>query len=197
MFSAVLDDAMREQREGETDDDLLFTRPYDDGYRTYMVNGESPSRKNGGWLWFAERRAGAPFVTIHDLCHTADSIMIHAGANVKTVQCQLGHASAAMTLDVYADLFDDDLDALSESIGRVAVARKCGQNVGRQCRGSGIDSLEWRYSAICENFGHRPQSGSISSGWRPYRAAMRATISSRMSSCRSARSRASDCSGMR
>ena len=48
MFSAVLDDAMREQREGETDDDLLFTRPYDDGYRTYMVSGESPSRKNGG-----------------------------------------------------------------------------------------------------------------------------------------------------
>jgi hypothetical protein len=25
----------------------------------------------------------------------------------------LGHASAAMTLDVYADLFDDDLDAVA------------------------------------------------------------------------------------
>jgi integrase len=33
----------------------------------------------------------------------------------------LGHASAAMTLDVYADLFDDDLtgvaDKLSETVG--------------------------------------------------------------------------------
>jgi integrase len=29
------------------------------------------------------------------------------------VQRLLGHASAAMTLDVYADLFDDDLDTLA------------------------------------------------------------------------------------
>jgi len=28
----------------------------------------------------------------------------------------LGHASAAMTLDVYADLFDDDLDAVGDAL---------------------------------------------------------------------------------
>jgi integrase len=28
----------------------------------------------------------------------------------------LGHASAAMTLDTYADLFDDDLDAVSVAL---------------------------------------------------------------------------------
>ena len=28
----------------------------------------------------------------------------------------LGHASAAMTLDVYADLFDDDLDSVGEAL---------------------------------------------------------------------------------
>ena len=32
------------------------------------------------------------------------------GANVKAVQRMLGHAKASMTLDVYADLFDEDLD---------------------------------------------------------------------------------------
>ena len=36
-----------------------------------------------------------------------------AGANVKAVQRVLGQASAAMTLDAYADLFDADLDALA------------------------------------------------------------------------------------
>ncbi|GAA4358388.1 hypothetical protein GCM10023087_32110 [Microbacterium rhizosphaerae] len=36
--------------------------------------------------------------------------------HVKAVQRMLGHASAAMTLDVYADLFDDDLDAVSTSL---------------------------------------------------------------------------------
>lgn len=32
------------------------------------------------------------------------------------VQRMLGHASAAMTLDVYTDLFDDDLDAVAASL---------------------------------------------------------------------------------
>ena len=55
-------------------------------------------------------------MTIHDLRHTCASLLVHAGANVKAVQRQLGHKSAAMTLDVYADLFDADLDAVGEAI---------------------------------------------------------------------------------
>ncbi|KQO63758.1 hypothetical protein ASF23_05955 [Curtobacterium sp. Leaf261] len=39
-----------------------------------------------------------------------------AGANVKAVQRMLGHASAAMTLDVYSDLFDDDLDTVAVAL---------------------------------------------------------------------------------
>lgn len=31
----------------------------------------------------------------------------------------LGHASAAMTLDVYADLFDSDLSSVAESVGKM------------------------------------------------------------------------------
>ena len=57
-----------------------------------------------------------PRVTIHDLRHTAASLAISAGANIKAVQRMLGHASAAMTLDVYADLFDDDLDSVAEAL---------------------------------------------------------------------------------
>jgi len=30
----------------------------------------------------------------------------------------LGHAKASMTLDVYADLFDDDLDSVADSLDR-------------------------------------------------------------------------------
>lgn len=32
------------------------------------------------------------------------------------MQRMLGHAKASMTLDVYADLFDDDLDGVAESL---------------------------------------------------------------------------------
>ena len=46
-----------------------------------------------------------------------------AGANVKAVQRMLGHASAAMTLDRYADLFDD-LDALADRLDVVREAAR-------------------------------------------------------------------------
>ncbi len=52
----------------------------------------------------------------HDLRHTAASLMISGGASVKVVQRQLGHASAAMTLDIYAGLFADDLDELADHL---------------------------------------------------------------------------------
>lgn len=63
-----------------------------------------------------------PKITAHALRHTAASLAISAGANLKVVQRMLGHASAAMTPDIYADLFDDDLtavaDRLDESVGK-------------------------------------------------------------------------------
>jgi integrase len=57
-----------------------------------------------------------PSITPHDLRHTAASLAVSAGANVKALQRMLGHARASMTLDVYADLFDDDLDTVAESL---------------------------------------------------------------------------------
>ena len=64
-----------------------------------------------------------PRVTAHDLRHTAASLAISAGANPKVVQRMLGHASAAMTLDVCADLFESDLDAVAENVGKMWAER--------------------------------------------------------------------------
>lgn len=97
---------------GRGPDDLLF-----------------PGRTRGGFLgevtrtgrnWYARALtvSGVPSLTVHDLRHTAASIAISAGANVKAVQRMLGHKTAAMTLDTYADLFDDDLDAVAHDIER-------------------------------------------------------------------------------
>ncbi|MEV7618908.1 hypothetical protein AB0N59_02110 [Microbacterium sp. NPDC089321] len=46
----------------------------------------------------------------------ATSLAIIAGANVRAVQRMLGHASASMTLDVYAELFEDDLNEVAEAL---------------------------------------------------------------------------------
>lgn len=48
---------------------------------------------------------------------------INAGASVKVVQNMLGHSSAAMTLDVYSDLFDTDVDDVAERIDAARSAR--------------------------------------------------------------------------
>lgn len=74
-----------------------------------------------GWFAASVKRVQAqdpsfPHVTPHSLRHTAASLAISAGANVKAVQRMLGHASAAMTLDVYSDLFDDDLNAVADAL---------------------------------------------------------------------------------
>jgi integrase len=52
----------------------------------------------------------------HDLRDTAASLAISTGASIKAVQRMLGHASAAMTLDVYGSLFEEDLEALADRL---------------------------------------------------------------------------------
>lgn len=55
----------------------------------------------------AAAKVGA--LRIHDLRHTAASLMIASGATVKDVQAALGHSSAAMTLDLYGHRFEGHL----------------------------------------------------------------------------------------
>lgn len=59
-----------------------------------------------------------PRPTFHDLRHTAVSLAISAGVNIKVVQRIAGHASATMTLDTYAGLFDDDLHDSADRLNR-------------------------------------------------------------------------------
>jgi len=56
-------------------------------------------------------------VVPHDLRDTAASLMIESGASIKAVQRALGNASAAMTLDTYGRLFEDDLKESADRMG--------------------------------------------------------------------------------
>ena len=74
-----------------------------------------------------------PRITPHGLRHTAASLAVQSGANVKAVQRMLGHASATMTLDTYADLFDTDLEdvaaAMDAAVSKaIRVGPKCVRN---------------------------------------------------------------------
>ena len=57
-----------------------------------------------------------PPPTFHNLRHTAVALAINAGANIKLVQRIAGHASAEMNLDVYAELFDENLHSSAATL---------------------------------------------------------------------------------
>ena len=112
-FPAVLADELAALMVGKARDDLVFND---------MRGGVL---RNSNWrarvFEPAVRKCQAadttfPTITPHDLRHTAASLAVSAGANVKAVQRMLGHAKASMTLDVYADLFDEDLDGVADRL---------------------------------------------------------------------------------
>ena len=78
--------------EGHPPQDLLFTSPQGDVLRS----GNFAKRV----LRPAAARAGVADLRIHDLRHTAASLAISAGANVKALQRMLGHESASLTFKV-------------------------------------------------------------------------------------------------
>jgi integrase len=55
----------------------------------------------------AAAELGIPGFHPHELRHTAASLAIACGADIKIVQQMLGHKSAVMTLDQYGRLFGD------------------------------------------------------------------------------------------
>lgn len=88
--------------------DLVFSGP---------GGGYLPRPKSaGGWFAAAVKRAQVQDITPHDLRHTCASLAVSAGVNVLALQRMLGHTSAKVTLDTYADLFDTDLDAVGTTL---------------------------------------------------------------------------------
>ena len=95
-------------RQGRSNDDLVFPSP---------AGGYLPRPKSQrGWFAGAVKRAAVQSITPHDLRHTCASLAVSAGVNVLALQRMLGHKSAKVTLDTYADLFDDDLDAVAVTL---------------------------------------------------------------------------------
>lgn len=83
---------------------------------------------------------GVPGMHPHELRHTAASLAIASGADVKVIQQMLGHKSATMTLDLYGHLLPDRLDEVADALD--AAARASG--ISAQRSRPGIVDLEAR-----------------------------------------------------
>lgn len=122
---AFLRDRIGALMAGKGADDLLFTSPRGEVLRVHGFRRRRFDR--------AAVAVGLAGLVPHELRHTAASLAIASGANVKAVQSMLGHASAAMTLDRYSHLFDDALDSLADRLdearSRTVVSPVCPQDV--------------------------------------------------------------------
>ena len=86
-------------------------------------------KRSVGWA-AAVRKIDRPTLRVHDLRHTCASLWLGAGADPKVVQRILGHASAAMTMDLYGHLIDHNLWAAARRVGGILGASEPGAEPG-------------------------------------------------------------------
>ncbi|MGV9481342.1 tyrosine-type recombinase/integrase [Gordonia aichiensis] len=73
--------------------------------------------------------------SFHDLRHYLASLLIASGADIKTIQARMRHASARTTLDTYGHLWPDADESTRSAIGKVIAERADSGNCGRSADG--------------------------------------------------------------
>jgi integrase len=102
------------------------------------------------------RRSGLPPVRLHDLRHGAASLAHTAGADLKLIQAQLGHASIVLTADTYTSVLPAAHRKAAEATARLILA------TARTTR----TTITSRYSRANGKTPHRP-APSPDNGTRP------------------------------
>ncbi len=112
--------------------DLLFTTP-----AGHPIHSGKLARKFKTIL----RKTGLPVIRLYDLRHTSATLALAAGVPPKVVAEQLGHASAAFTLDIYSHVLPhmqagaaSRVEALLFPRSRSTSRRKAPQRVGLAIR---------------------------------------------------------------
>jgi len=106
---------LKARAKGRGRDELLLPAP----------DGGPWTRHTWRYPWNRIRAAtGIPDFDTHELRHTTASWAIQAGANVKTLQEMLGHASASMTLDIYGHLWNTELDLVADRVDELVIAER-------------------------------------------------------------------------
>jgi integrase len=117
-------DALSAQCQGRSPSELVFG-----GGGAYLPR----SKSDGGLFASAVIRSGVQPITVHDLRHSCASLAVSAGVNVLALARMLGHKDPSVTLRVYADLFDSDLDAVAATLHTTYSPAEIAGNVLNMC----------------------------------------------------------------
>jgi integrase len=111
-------EALHEHRERQLDERLAWGLAYESHNLVFC-------RENGTPIWprtFSRsfdhhvRDAGLPKIRLHDLRHSHASLALEAGVHPRVVQERLGHASIAITLDIYSHVIPAMQEDAAEKI---------------------------------------------------------------------------------
>jgi integrase len=148
-FPHFLSEELAELMVGKSREDLVFNAPDGGVLRvsTFRPRTFAPAVRR-----LMATVADFPKVTPHDLRHTAASLAISGGANPKAVQTMLGHQSAVLTMDTYADLFPDDLELVSSALDKARqAALESTADQLRTATEKGPDQNGWSGPVICDD----------------------------------------------
>jgi len=68
--------------------------------------------------------AGVPRIRVHDMRHTAATMLLRASVPAKIVSERLGHATIAITLDTYSHVLPDMQGVAAEAMSRLMAAKE-------------------------------------------------------------------------
>ena len=97
---------------GPSSESLVFTT--DDGTPLRLSNF-----RNRVWKPAVARTGIEPGLRIHDLRHTAASLLISSNVHPKVVQEHLGHSSITTTMDRYGHLYPEDRLKVADALDAI------------------------------------------------------------------------------
>lgn len=103
-LSRLAQDALRRHRQMQAAEQLAAGPEWQEHGLIFTTTVGRPLDPNHVYVSFqrALRRAGLPHIRLHDLRHTAATLLLADGVHPKLVQEMLGHSSITLTLDTYS-----------------------------------------------------------------------------------------------
>ncbi|MER5704084.1 tyrosine-type recombinase/integrase [Micromonospora sp. NPDC002296] len=119
----MLREHLRRQRQQQAAREIAGRACYDSGYVFIRADGR-PLHPPYATRHFNRlvKRADIPPIRLHDLRHGAASLAHEAGADLKPVQDQLGHASIVTTADTYTSVLPYAQRKCAEATARLVLA---------------------------------------------------------------------------
>jgi integrase len=113
----AVNDALRPEQGIMSGGVVAFPKLADDALVFATIEGEPLSLNAVSKAWgLAAEGFGVGAVTLHGLRHTHASQLIDRGVDIVTISKRLGHASPAITMKVYAHLFQQSDAKAAEAI---------------------------------------------------------------------------------